>query len=306
MTPIFSRIWLVKMHTVRALEISEVSLRIAALISRAWAPTVESPISPSSSCRGDQRGHRVEHDHVDRVRAHQRLADLQRLLAGVRLGHQQVVEVDAELLGVLRVERVLDVDERRQPAALLGLGDHGAGSASSCRTTPGRRPRRSGRAGSRRRPSARSMRRLPVGMTSTSTRWLVAHPHDRAFAELLLDLGDRHVEVAFAGIGELVGLRVRFRLCGGRSRSGSGSRGGGGHRIGAGGGAVAITFGFRCFGSGGGRGRRPNLRNWKKPRLFVVFVALAGVGSRVVVGISRSPVGSNEYWFDCAVNSWFL
>ena len=49
-TPIFSRIWLVKMQVVRAFEISAVSLRMAALISRAWAPTVLSPISPASSC----------------------------------------------------------------------------------------------------------------------------------------------------------------------------------------------------------------------------------------------------------------
>ncbi len=76
---------------------------------------------------GDQRGDRVEDDDVDGVRADEGLADLQRLLAGGRLGDQQVVEIDAELAGVLRVERVLDVDERGQPAAFLGLGDDGQG-----------------------------------------------------------------------------------------------------------------------------------------------------------------------------------
>src|SRR5438309_597213 len=49
MTPIFSRIWLVKMQQVRAFEIREVSLRSAALIKRACAPTVVARISPSSS-----------------------------------------------------------------------------------------------------------------------------------------------------------------------------------------------------------------------------------------------------------------
>src|SRR5213596_3116322 len=49
MTPIFSRIWLVKTQQVRAFEIREVSLRRAALINRACAPTVVSPISPSNS-----------------------------------------------------------------------------------------------------------------------------------------------------------------------------------------------------------------------------------------------------------------
>src|SRR5690606_787477 len=39
---------------------------------------------------GRERGHRVDHHHVDRVRAHQHVGDLQRLLAGVGLGDQQV------------------------------------------------------------------------------------------------------------------------------------------------------------------------------------------------------------------------
>src|SRR3712207_7250128 len=45
--------------------------------------------------------------------------DLQRLLAGVRLGHQQGVGVHAELLRVLGVQRVLGVDERRDAAGAL-------------------------------------------------------------------------------------------------------------------------------------------------------------------------------------------
>ena len=49
--------------------------------------------------------------------------DLERLLAVVGLRDEQVVEVDAELLRVLRVERVLGVDERRHAAELLRLGD---------------------------------------------------------------------------------------------------------------------------------------------------------------------------------------
>ena len=52
MTPIFIRIWLMKMTRVRDLLIEAVSLRSAWLISRAWRPGSESPISPSSSARG--------------------------------------------------------------------------------------------------------------------------------------------------------------------------------------------------------------------------------------------------------------
>ena len=73
---------------------------------------------------GRERGHRVDHHDVDRAGAHQHVGDLQRLLAGVRLRDQQVVDVDAELLGVARIERVLGVDERGGAAAALHLGDH--------------------------------------------------------------------------------------------------------------------------------------------------------------------------------------
>ena len=70
-----------------------------------------------------ERRDRVDDDDVDRARAHQHVGDLERLLAGVRLRDQQVVDVDAELLGVVRVERVLGVDEGGDAAELLRLGD---------------------------------------------------------------------------------------------------------------------------------------------------------------------------------------
>ncbi len=36
---------------------------------------------------------------------------------------KQLVEIDAEIAGILRIEGVLGVDERDQPARLLGVGD---------------------------------------------------------------------------------------------------------------------------------------------------------------------------------------
>jgi hypothetical protein len=51
-TPIFIRIWLMKMTRVLERETEPVSLRSAWLIRRACRPTWESPISPSSSARG--------------------------------------------------------------------------------------------------------------------------------------------------------------------------------------------------------------------------------------------------------------
>ena len=52
MTPIFSRSWFVNTSDVFERHTAPVSLRRAWLISRAWMPTNESPISPSISARG--------------------------------------------------------------------------------------------------------------------------------------------------------------------------------------------------------------------------------------------------------------
>ena len=52
MTPIFMRIWLMKITIVFEREIEAVSLRRAWLISRAWRPGCTSPISPSISAFG--------------------------------------------------------------------------------------------------------------------------------------------------------------------------------------------------------------------------------------------------------------
>ena len=52
MTPIFSRIWLMKTTEQPEREMAAVSLRSAWDMSRAWSPGRESPMSPSSSARG--------------------------------------------------------------------------------------------------------------------------------------------------------------------------------------------------------------------------------------------------------------
>ena len=52
MTPIFCRIWLMKMTAVRDLLIVPVSLRSAWDMRRAWSPMWASPISPSISAFG--------------------------------------------------------------------------------------------------------------------------------------------------------------------------------------------------------------------------------------------------------------
>ena len=73
---------------------------------------------------GNQGGHRVHHDHVDRAAADQDLDDLERLLPRVWLADQQVVDLDADPRGVERVQGVLRVHERGYAPLLLRLGDH--------------------------------------------------------------------------------------------------------------------------------------------------------------------------------------
>ena len=75
-----------------------------------------------------QRGNRVDNHDVDRARAYERLRNVQTLLTGVRLGDQQAVNVNAECLGVNRVERVLGVDKRSVPPSFCA-------SATLCSAT---------------------------------------------------------------------------------------------------------------------------------------------------------------------------
>src|SRR3569623_587391 len=47
----------------------------------------------------------------------------ERLLASIGLRHDELVDVDPELLGIDRVERMLGIDERGSAAILLRFGD---------------------------------------------------------------------------------------------------------------------------------------------------------------------------------------
>jgi hypothetical protein len=123
MTPIFMRIWLMKMTSVlvRLMLAGELAQRLAHQ-ARLQAGQLVAHLALDLGL-GRQRGDRVDDDDVDAAGAHQHVGDLERLLAGVGLRDQQVVDVDAELLGVARVERVLGVDEGGGAAELLHLGD---------------------------------------------------------------------------------------------------------------------------------------------------------------------------------------
>ena len=67
--------------------------------------------------------HGVDDDDVDGSRAYQLVGNLQGLLAVVGLRYVEVVDVDAQLLGIEAVEGVLSVDECGYAPRLLRLGN---------------------------------------------------------------------------------------------------------------------------------------------------------------------------------------
>ena len=73
---------------------------------------------------GHQRRHRIQHHNIHGAGTDQRLHDLQRLLTGVRLGHQQGVHIHPQRPGIYRVQSVLHVDIRRFAAFFLRLRHH--------------------------------------------------------------------------------------------------------------------------------------------------------------------------------------
>ncbi|MNS92258.1 hypothetical protein D3C72_1263870 [compost metagenome] len=131
--------------------------------------------------------HGVDDDHVNGVGTHQHVGDFQGLFAGVRLGNQQVVDVDAQLAGVLRVEGVFGVDEGAGGAVFLGFGDDRQGQRGLTRrfravdlddtafwqAADAQGDVQAQRAG---------------GDGRDSLALVVAHAHDGALAELAFDL----------------------------------------------------------------------------------------------------------------------
>ena len=82
---------------------------------------------------GREGGHRVDDHHVERPERIEHVGDLERLLAGVGLGDQQLVDVDADGRGVDRVHGVLGVDVGADAAVALGLGHHVHGEGGLAR-----------------------------------------------------------------------------------------------------------------------------------------------------------------------------
>ena len=142
----------------------------------------------------------VDHDDVDRAGAHERLGDLKRLLAGVRLGDEHILDLDAKRAGVGDVERMLGVDERDLAARLLRLGEH---MQRQRRLTGGFRPvnfddTALGQAPDTERQVERQRAR---GDGLHIAHGVVAKAHDRALAVGALDLLHRGLDRPLLVVG---------------------------------------------------------------------------------------------------------
>ena len=73
---------------------------------------------------GDQGGDRVDDHDVHGAGADKRLTDVERLLAGVRLGNQQLVNIHAQSPRIGGFQRVLHIDVSGGAALLLGGSNH--------------------------------------------------------------------------------------------------------------------------------------------------------------------------------------
>ena len=82
-----------------------------------------SVVNPDLGLR-DECGNRVHDDDVDAAGANEDLDNLERLLTVVGLRDQEIVQVDAQLLCVLRVERMFGIDEGRHAARALRFRNH--------------------------------------------------------------------------------------------------------------------------------------------------------------------------------------
>ncbi len=135
----------------------------------------------------DERGDGVDDDEVEGAGADQHVHDLQGLLAVVRLGQDEVVDVDAELLGVLGVQGVLRVHEGHLAAGLLRVRHRVQGQG---RLTGGLRSVDLDDAAARQAADAEGhVERGRSGRDDLDgLHRPLAHAHDRALAELPFNL----------------------------------------------------------------------------------------------------------------------
>jgi len=146
---------------------------------------------------GRQRRDRIHGHDVEGAGADQQLRDLEGLLASVGLGHEQVVDVDAYVLRVGGIHRVLGVDEGADASAPLSLRDHVVDEGRLARglraedldDPPAGEAADSEREVERERPGRDGANRHRRG---------IVHLHHGALAEGALDLSERCIQCLLA------------------------------------------------------------------------------------------------------------
>ena len=73
---------------------------------------------------GHEGRHGVDDDDVDGAAAYQGVTDFQSLLAVIRLGDEEVVHIDTQTAGILRIQRMLCIDKGGVPAHFLRFRNH--------------------------------------------------------------------------------------------------------------------------------------------------------------------------------------
>jgi hypothetical protein len=147
-----------------------------------------------------QSRNRIDDDDVDGTAANQHLDDVERLLTRVRLGNQEVVDVDTELARVHDIESVLRVDERRDAARKLRFGDDRLRQRRLARALG---PEDLDDASTRDSSDAeRDVEAEASGRHDLDPLLLlaVAEPHDRAVTELLSNLCHREIRLRLRGV----------------------------------------------------------------------------------------------------------
>ena len=197
MTPIFSRSWLMKIMIVFERLRLAVSLRSAWLISRAWRPTWESPMSPSISARGVSAATEsmTTTSSAPERTSMSAISSACSPVSGWLIS--SCVDVDADRARVGRVHRVLGVDVGADPPVALCLGDD-----------VHRQRRLAGRlravdlddaaAGQATDAEGEVEREGAGGDGLDGHRPLLPHAHDRPLAELLVDGRQGHVQCLVA------------------------------------------------------------------------------------------------------------
>ncbi len=135
----------------------------------------------------DQGGHGVDDQHVDGAGADQRLGNVQSLLAGIGLGNEQTVDVNAKGSGIGGLQGVLHVDIRGHAVVPLGGGHdvQGQGGLAGGLGTVDLHDPAPGNAAD----AQRQVQRQGAGGQGFHVHGdIVAKAHDGALAVILLDL----------------------------------------------------------------------------------------------------------------------